>query len=45
MHMFLKLLFFENVLYVSEGLSVHHEELKTAHTVTGIRQTAAANCC
>jgi hypothetical protein len=27
------------------GLSVHHQELETAYTATGICQTAAATCC
>jgi hypothetical protein len=29
-------------LHVSDGLSVHHQELKTVHTTTGICQTAAS---
>ena len=29
-------------LHVLDGLSVHHQELKTAHTATGVCQTAAA---
>jgi len=33
-----------NILHVSEGLSVHHQEFKTVHTATGICQTAAATC-
>jgi len=33
-------------LHVSDGLSVHHQQLKTVHTATGISQTetAAAVC-
>jgi len=27
------------------GFSVHHQELKTAHTASGICQTITANCC
>jgi len=36
---------FKNAVHVSDGLSVHHQELKTAYMATGIRQTAAATCC
>ena len=32
-----------NNLHVSDGLSVHHQELKTVHTSTCICQTD--NCC
>jgi hypothetical protein len=28
-----------NTLHVSDGLSVHHQESKTAHTTSGICQT------
>jgi hypothetical protein len=45
MHQFLKLFILVNALHVSDGLSVHHQELKTAHTATGVCQTAAATCC
>jgi hypothetical protein len=31
-------------LHVSDGLSVHHQIFKTAHTSTGVCQTAAATC-
>jgi len=31
--------------HVSHGLSVHHQELKTVHTATGICQKVAATCC
>jgi len=34
MHLFLKLFILENALHVSEGLSVHHQELKSAYTAT-----------
>ena len=33
------ILFWSNNLHVSDGLSVHHQEFKTVHTVTGICQT------
>ena len=33
-----------NTLYVSDGLSVRHQELKTVHTATGICQTDTAVC-
>jgi len=31
-------------LYISDGLSVHHQELKTVRTATGICQTDTAVC-
>ena len=31
-------------LHVSDGFSVHHQELKTAHA-SGIYQTNIATCC
>jgi len=35
MHQFLKfILFWNNTLHVSDGLSVHHQEFKTVHTAT-----------
>jgi len=35
MHQFLKfILFWNTYLHVSDGLSVHHQELKTAYTTT-----------
>jgi hypothetical protein len=37
-------LFLHDTLHVSEGLSVHHQKLKTVHTVTGICQTDTAIC-
>ena len=34
MHQFLKFtFFFSSTLHVSDGLSVHHQEFKTVHTV------------
>jgi len=45
MHQFLKfILFWNNTLHVSDGLSVHHQEFKTVHTATGICQTDSADC-
>jgi len=32
-------------LHVSDGFSVHHQELKTAHTASDICQTVTATCC
>jgi len=29
---------------VSDGLSVHHQEFKTVHRATDIRQTVTADC-
>ena len=31
-----------NTVHISDGLFVHHQELKTLHTATGIFQTATA---
>ena len=36
--------FWNNTLHVSDGPSVHHQEFKTVHTATGIRQTDTAVC-
>jgi len=45
MHQFLKfILFWNNTLHVSDGLSVHHQEFKTVHTATGICQTDTVAC-
>ena len=44
MHLFLTL-FILVKLSTRFGLSVHHQELKTSPTATGICQTAAATCC
>ena len=38
------LFYWSNTLHVSDGLSVHHQELKTLHTTTSICQTDTANC-
>ena len=38
------ILFWNDILHVSEGLSVHHQEFKTVHTATGICQTDTAVC-
>ena len=45
MHQFRKfVLFWNNTPHVSDGLSVHHQEFKTVHTATGIRQTGTVAC-
>jgi len=45
MHQFLKfILFWNNILHLSDGLSVHHQEFKTVHTASGICQTDTATC-
>ena len=36
------ILFWDETLHVSDGLSVHLQELKTVHTATGICQTDTA---
>jgi len=38
------ILFWNDTLHVSDGLSVHHHEFKTVHTETGICQTDMAFC-
>jgi len=38
------ILFWNNTLHVSDGLSVHHQDLKTVRTATGICQTDTADC-
>ena len=38
------ILFWNNTVHVSDGLSVHHQEFKTVHTATGICQTDTADC-
>ena len=43
MHQCIKFILFRNdTLHVSDGLSVHHQEFKTVHTETGICQTDTA---
>ena len=45
MHQCIKLiLFWNDTLHVSGGLSFHHQEFKTVHTATGICQTDTADC-
>jgi len=45
MHQCLKFILFSNdTLHVSDGLSVHHQEFKTVHTATGICQRDSAVC-
>jgi len=45
MHQCIKfILFWNDTLHVSDGLSVYYQELKTVHTATGIYQTDTAVC-
>ena len=45
MHQYIKfILFWNDTLHVSDGLSVHHQQFKTAHTATAICQTDTALC-
>jgi hypothetical protein len=45
MHQSLKfILFWNNILHVSDGLSLHHQEFKTVHTAADICQTGIAVC-
>jgi len=45
MQIFSIYLFLLDALHVSDGFSVHHQELKIAHTASGISQTNTATCC
>jgi len=38
------LFYWSSILHVSDDLSVHHQELKTVRTVTGICQTVTDDC-
>jgi len=38
------ILFWNDTLHVSNGLSVQHKQFKTVHTATGICQTDTADC-
>ena len=38
-------LFWNNILHVSDGLFVHHQESKTVHTASGIRHTGPVAVC
>ena len=45
MHQCIKFILFSNdTLHVSDGLSVHHQDFKTVHTATGLCQTGIAVC-
>jgi len=45
MHRFLRfILFWNNTLHVSGGLSIHNQEFKIVHTATGMCQTDTATC-
>jgi len=46
MHQVLKfILFWNNTLHVSGGLSVHHQEFKTVHIATGSSNPLTYACC
>ena len=38
------ILFWNDTLHVLDGVSVHQQEFKTAHTATGLCQTDTAVC-
>ena len=38
------ILFWNDIVHVSDGLSVHYQEFKTVHTAPGICQTDTAVC-
>jgi len=38
------ILFWNDTLQVSDGLSIHNQEFETVHTATGICQTDTALC-
>jgi len=44
MQLFTIYLFPQDAVHVSDGFFVHHHELKTAHTASGICQTSTATC-
>jgi len=45
MHQCIKfILFWNDTLHVSNGLSVHHQDIKNVNTATGICQTDTAEC-
>jgi len=45
MHQYIKfILFWNDTIHVSDGLSVHHQQFKTVHTATGICHTDTADC-
>ena len=45
MHQYIKFILFRNdTLHVSDGLSVHHQEFKMLHTATGICKTDTSVC-
>jgi len=45
MHQCIKfILFWNDTVHVSDGLSVHHKEFKAVHTATGICQTDTGIC-
>jgi hypothetical protein len=39
------ILFLKNALHVSDGFSVHHQEIKTVRAATGICQTELLTAC
>jgi hypothetical protein len=39
------ILFWNNTLHVSDGLSDHHQESKTVHTASGIHHTGSVAAC
>jgi len=39
------ILFCNNTLHVSEGLSVHHQESKPVHTASGLCHTGSVAAC
>jgi len=44
MHQCIKfILFWNDAVHVSDGLSVHHQEFKTVHTAAGICETDTAS--
>jgi len=38
------ILFWNDTVHVSDGLSVHHQEFKTVYTATGVCKTDTAVC-
>jgi len=45
MHNISNLFYFRTTFFVSDGLSVHHQESKTAHTASGTVHRGSVSAC
>ena len=43
-HLFLKFIFWNRTLHVSDSFSVHYQEFSTVHTTIGVCRTGYADC-